>query len=48
VAVRRASRHGHSHGLIDPTITRSRAILRITWQSWQTVRTSDGHEHDHD
>jgi hypothetical protein len=56
--------HGHSHGLIDPSIVRSRAgiravaaslavlgatavaqavlfhavILRITWDSWQTVR----------
>jgi divalent metal cation (Fe/Co/Zn/Cd) transporter len=23
-------------------------ILRITWQSWQTVRAYDGHEHHHD
>jgi hypothetical protein len=35
--------HGHSHGLVDDSIKRSRAvILRITWQSWRTVR-GDGH-----
>ncbi len=30
--------HGLVHGAVDP------AILRITWQAWQTVRTGN-HEH---
>ena len=35
--------------VLDPLIGLgiTAVILRITWQSWQTVHAYDGHEHHH-
>jgi divalent metal cation (Fe/Co/Zn/Cd) transporter len=35
--------------VLDPLIglAITGVIIRITWQSWQTVRAYDGHQHDH-